>query len=99
MDWLNTLIEEIQKYAKVGRYGQSYLTRNDIDYVYIVASFGELDDERFSFTSLMVRIIADKIIIEEDRNSDPLYEALVQAGIPREQIILAYAGETIPNTA
>jgi hypothetical protein len=97
MDWLSILIDEVSKYAKVGRYGQSYLTRNDLAKIYIVAAFGEVEGKRFSFNSLTVRVIDDKIIIEEDRNSDPLYEALMQAGIPREQIILAYAGETIPD--
>jgi hypothetical protein len=99
MDWLNTLIDEVQKYAKVGRYGESYLTSNELERIYTIVAFGERDGEHYSFTALIARVIGDKIIIEEDRNSDPLYEALVQAGIPREQIILAYAGETIPDTA
>lgn len=99
MDWLNILIDEVSKYAKVGRYGQSYLTRNDLEKIYTVVAFGEADGEHFSFTALIVRIIGDKIVIQEDRNSDPLYEALMQAGIPREKIILAYAGEAVPNTA
>jgi hypothetical protein len=32
-------------------------------------------------------------------NNKPLIDALVQAGIPRAQIILAYAGENAPETA
>jgi hypothetical protein len=45
----------------------------------------------------MARVVGDKIIIEEDRSFDkPLHEALMgNAGIPREQIILAYAGESL----
>lgn len=46
---------------------------------------------------VMARVIDDTIIIETDNTDRPLDEALVQAGIPREKIILAYAGETIPQ--
>jgi sulfur carrier protein ThiS len=47
----------------------------------------------------MARVVGDRIIIDEERVDDkPLYEALIHnAGIPREQIILAYAGETLPD--
>jgi hypothetical protein len=40
--------------------------------------------------SLVVRIDGDKIIIERDNNADPLFEVLLQKGIPREQIVLAH---------
>lgn len=30
-------------------------------------------------------------------HNKPLVEALVQAGIPREKIVLAYAGEPVPQ--
>jgi hypothetical protein len=40
------------------------------------------------------RVVHDKIIIETDVTDKPLYEALMQAGVPRAQIILAYQGET-----
>lgn len=46
---------------------------------------------------LMARIVDDKIVIEEDATDRPLVEALIRAGIPREQIILVYAGETVPD--
>jgi hypothetical protein len=39
--------------------------------------------------------VNDQIIIERDINNKPLVDALVQNGIPREQIILAYAGEPV----
>ncbi len=39
----------------------------------------------------------DMIIIDADTTDRPLDEALVQAGIPREKIILTYAGEAIPQ--
>lgn len=46
---------------------------------------------------VMARIVGDKVIIDEDTTDRPLYEALMRSGIPREQIVLAYAGETLPE--
>lgn len=54
--------------------------------------------KRFVNTGLLVHIVDNHlIVIEEDINNKPLVDALVQAGIPREKIILAYAGETVPE--
>jgi hypothetical protein len=43
---------------------------------------------------VMVRIFDDKVIIEEDNTNKQLVAALMQRGVPREQIILAYTGES-----
>jgi hypothetical protein len=40
--------------------------------------------------------VDDTVIIEHDTTDRPLWKELVRAGIPREQIILAYAGEEAP---
>jgi hypothetical protein len=39
--------------------------------------------------------LAIKVIIDEDTTDRPLVEELIRWDIPREQIILAYAGETL----
>jgi vancomycin permeability regulator SanA len=46
---------------------------------------------------VMARVVGDKVIIDEDTTDRPLWKELVAAGIPREQIILTYAGETLPE--
>jgi hypothetical protein len=46
----------------------------------------------------MVRIVDDLIIVERDQNDKILKDALIQAGVPREKIILAYSGEPVPET-
>jgi hypothetical protein len=46
---------------------------------------------------VMARVLNDKVVIDEDKTDKPLYEELVNAGIPRSQIILAYAGESLPS--
>ncbi len=39
------------------------------------------------------KLVDDRVIIDADTTDHPLHEALMQVGIPREKIILAYAGE------
>jgi hypothetical protein len=46
---------------------------------------------------LSARIIADKVVIYHDITDKPLFKALLEAGIPREQIILRYRGEVAPD--
>lgn len=46
---------------------------------------------------VMARIEGDTVLIEEDRTDRPLLDALIAAGIPREKIVLAYAGEAVPS--
>jgi len=46
----------------------------------------------------MASIVGDKIIINIDISDRPLYERLMQQGIPREKIILTYAGESLPDS-
>jgi hypothetical protein len=38
-----------------------------------------------------------QVVIEQDVNDKPLVDALVQNGLHREQIVLAYAGEVVPE--
>ena len=44
---------------------------------------------------LLTYIARDQVVIEQDITDKPLWEELVRAGIPREQIVCRYAGETL----
>lgn len=46
---------------------------------------------------VLVRVVGDKVVVEHDSTDRPLWQELVRAGIPREQIILTYAGEPPPQ--
>ncbi|MBI1278677.1 MAG: hypothetical protein GC179_11175 [Anaerolineaceae bacterium] len=46
---------------------------------------------------VLARVENEKVVIEEDTTDRPLWRELVRAGIPREQIILAYIGEKLPE--
>jgi hypothetical protein len=56
------------------------------------------EQDRPAWLTVFARVEGDYIIIEEDSAIDsPLHEALMAAGIPRENIILAYKGEVMPD--
>ena len=91
------LVNVLNGYVSKGLNGYTELTRNIDENLFTLIATGHNNQKRFTFTALIVQIIADTIIIEEDRNSKPLVDALVQAGISRKNIILAYAGEKVPD--
>src|SRR5947207_1417065 len=94
MDSLKVTLEKvIEPYTGEGLNGYAYLSHDAVKDVYTVISVGYIKKQRFVDANLIVRLVADKIIIERDMNDKPLVDALIQAGIPRSQIILAYAGE------
>lgn len=98
MDTLKDTVRECMSgYARKGLNSHSYLMRNEDDMLLSVVTVQ--GNTGHSFLSLLVRIVADTVIIERDQNDKPLVAALVQAGIPRHQIIVAYAGEAIPAPA
>jgi hypothetical protein len=59
---------------------------------------GYLPDMRMVDVGLIVRVVGDRIIIERDVNDKPLVDALLQASISRQQIVLAYAGEPVEES-
>src|SRR5690242_20128198 len=98
MDTLKTVVQrEIEAYTGRGLNGYAYLIANPEQQAFTVVSVGYIDGQRIVSADLIVRLIADSVIIERDDNDAPLVDALVQAGVPREKIILAYAGEPVPE--
>lgn len=97
MDTLrDTVRETVFWYAGGGFDLRTYPVSNDMMGVYAVNMFRTPKDQP-SKTKVIVqaRIDGDRVIIEEDVTDRPLVDALVQAGIPREKIVLAYAGELV----
>src|SRR5258706_12686771 len=96
MDRLSETLQEVMKgYAGKGLNGYSYMTSSEDGQFFTVVSIGQVRGKQIVDTGLAVRLIHDKIIIEHDINDKILLDALMQAGIPREQIVLAYAGEKV----
>lgn len=100
MAGLNEIVRtEVQKYAGDGRGYQIRLfaVLDDLRQEYLVVSVDYPRYKTMAAVVVLARILGDKVIIEEDTTNKPLVEALVQQGIPREQIILAYQGEPVPD--
>lgn len=93
------LVEEMTLYAKDGLNAHGFLLQSEDRSIFAAVDIGKIKGERFVNTGLLVRITGDYIVVERDMNDKPLVDSLLQAGTPREQIILAYAGEPVPETA
>lgn len=93
----DVVLDTMQGYTGRGLNAHSYFTSDELNQFYTVITVAKSKDKRINHISLLVRLQGDVVIIEEDINNKPLVDALVQNGILREQIILAYAGEIIPE--
>ena len=98
MDSLKETVRDVMTgYAREGLNSRSYLTHDDDNNILSVVTVPQ--DKNPSFMSLLVRIVAETVVIERDQNDKPLVDALIQAGVSRNQIVLAYMGETVPEAA
>jgi hypothetical protein len=91
------LIECLKTYARAGMNMIDYLTVNEDQTVFAVLGMGRNRTSRLASSGIIVRLINDHLVIEEDNNDKPLVDMLLQAGIPRDKIILAYQGEEVPE--
>jgi hypothetical protein len=98
MDRVEASVYDVMtEYSGEALNGVLHLLQNRDKTVFSIVAHSVQRGERYTSVNLLVRILDDFILIEHDANNKPLYEALMQAGIPRERIILAYAGETVPE--
>lgn len=100
MDNLRQIVrEEVEWYAGSGRGAglRLFTLLDDQHQTYAVNAIHVPKDDRGSGIVVLARIVGDKVVIEEDRTDRPLRMHLEQRGVPRENIVLAYAGETIPE--
>jgi hypothetical protein len=94
----DTVREVMSGYAVKGLNGYSVLTMDTDQSVFTIVSTAIVKGKQMTTTSLIARITNNQVFIDHDINNKPLVDALVQAGIPRTQIILAYADEPVPET-
>jgi len=89
---------EVEKYLAISYTSTFYTILDDAQKLYAVVSVPHLPRPWPSRVVVMAQVVNDKVIIIEDVTDKPLVDALmVNGGVPREKIILAYAGETIPS--
>lgn len=95
MDTLKAIVKrEVAGYAGKVLNGVSFFLTNEADDVFVVVDIAQFRGHHIAESGLIVRLVGDQVVIEQDTNSKPLVDALLQAGVPREKIVLAYAGET-----
>lgn len=100
MDTLKDALRRVMEgYAGRALNGYSYLTSSDDRQVFAIVSVGQVRDRHIVDTGLVARLAGDRVVIERDVNDKPLVDALIEAGIPRGQIVLAYAGESTEEAA
>jgi hypothetical protein len=92
------VLKVVSEYAKDGLNCTSYLTQNDDGSLFTVVDIEDSPKVHDMDVSLVVRIIGEKIVIERDLNNKPAVDALIQAGVNRKNIVLAYAREAVHET-
>ncbi|MHB8625183.1 MAG: element excision factor XisI family protein [Aggregatilineales bacterium] len=89
------LRQEIKKYAvdTITPAGGSkfYYTENPKEQVFCVTA-PHTSAEMYATLIIMARIVEDQIVIDIDKTNKPLSDALQQAGVPGQQIVLAWQG-------
>jgi len=89
---------EVEDYARGETFGGFTYPITDVEkQAYTVLIVPDQPKKHHAVVVVAARIVNDKVIIDEDITDRPLWEELVRAGIPREQIILTYAGEKLPD--
>ena len=89
---------EVQAYANYYSFtGELRFLADDTGKQYAVVFIPNLPRPHSSRVVILAQVVGEKVIIIEDTTDKPLYEELMRCGIPREQIILRYAGEKLPK--
>lgn len=100
MDTLSQTVREVVAgYAGRGLNGYSTLTQSANGDVLTIVTVAQQAGRHWTGVSVIVRIVGSHVVIERDQTDKMVVDALMQAGVPREQIILAYAGEPVPELA
>lgn len=92
------LLSTLEPYSGEALNGYLYLMVNEDATVFTITSIAKIKDETIIETGIVARVEGGMIIIERDISNKPLVDALIQAGVSRENIVLAYAGEKVPTT-
>lgn len=90
---------EVEDYEGVSLQGKLYAISDDTRQRYVVTFVDEQPSKTSDAGNVIVQahIEDDVVVIDIDSVWDKnLWKALVAAGVPREQIVLAYEGEQVP---
>jgi hypothetical protein len=89
---------EVEKYEGTSPHARIFVILDDRRHSYTVTGIENDPGEDHSWIVIQARVVDDFVIIDEDNVWDKkLWKALVAAGVPREQIVLAYQDEKAPQ--
>ncbi|MCL4256443.1 MAG: XisI protein [Anaerolineae bacterium] len=100
MDTLTQILKEsVRAYAGNGRGANILLfpILDDDHQIYAVTAVDYPTRDDVALVMVLARVVGDVIVIEEDTTDKKLVDALLQRGISRQQIVLAYLGEPLPD--
>jgi hypothetical protein len=90
---------EVDLYAATSDTAHFYPVLDDENQNYAVVVVENDRSEDPVWLVMLARVVGDYVVIEEDRTDKPLVDALmVNGGVPRDKIVLAYRGETLPDS-
>jgi len=92
-----TVEREVERYAGRSWKAATYAVSDRQRQIYSVVVVPDLPRSFPARIVVMARVVGDTVMIDEDTTDRPLYEELLRAGIPREKIVLLYAGEQPPQ--
>lgn len=100
-DLVRIMRETIEFYDGEGDDFKIHLLIDETRRSYAVNGIGnEPTRKQHSFVLIQARVIGEYIVIDEDKLWDKqLWKRLENVGVPREQIILAYKGEKVPEVS
>lgn|SRR5689334_21458120 len=88
--------QEIEGYVGFSPQANMFSLTDHIHQIYAVVIVPHSPSQLAPEIVVMARVVDDTIMIEVDTTDKPLVDALItNQGIPRDQIILAYSGESI----
>ena len=99
VDLASDVRREVADYVRGGDYkAASYFLENAEHHIYAMITIPDFDHPLLKKPQfvLIARILNEHVIIDVDITDRPLFEELMRCGIPREQIVQAYAGEQYP---
>lgn len=86
--------QEVEKYAGISPHAKAYFIADEVQQIYLVTGIENEPGPNSSWIIVQAHINGDVVVIDVDNVWDKqLWKALENAGVPREQIILAYQGE------
>jgi hypothetical protein len=91
------LKQALAGYVKPAFNGYTFLTTNPKETQFVVTGISNTRHGRVVNSAIIVQLMDDAIVIEQDINDKPLVDDLQGLRILREQIILAYRGEPLPD--